>query len=194
MLITLEFNKDKVAKYNQITDELNASQVDDLIFDHVNMLNDVFIPYCDFANGLQESKKHHVFEEDHIELDPANFIGIYICDINDNHQIECLTDYKVVRYNLDSPIYFKDYGVADNASQIIDYYNELLTKHYDYMKEKSFVILMSPIFKDIHTGWRWHKWGRYIGKFPRQCEYLQQERGIDMVYAFHIYEVEREEM
>lgn len=191
MLVALELNNEKVVEYNRITDALNASQEDDLVFEHIYELSDIFVPYCDFVKKLHKSK-YREFEEDYMELNPANFAGVYVCGVNDNHSLERLTNYKGVRYKIESPIYFRDYGVADNASQIIDYYGELCKNYPDYMEQKMFVILMSPIIKEIDTGWRWHKWGGYIGKFPKQCEYLYNERGIDMVYAFRICEVERE--
>lgn len=37
-------------------------------------------------------------------------------------------------------------------------------------------------------GWRWHKWGEYIGKHTPQCEYLYAEPIIEKVYIFNIYE------
>ena len=191
MLITLELNEKKVSEYNRVAYEWNQSSTDDLYFEHVYELSDVFVPYCEHVKTLHKSK-YREYEEDYMELNPATFSGLYVCGVNDNHSLKILTDYKEVRYKIESPIYFRDYGVADNASQIVDYYRELCKKYPDYMEQKMFVILMSPIIKEIDTGWRWHKWGRYIGKFPKQCEYLMEERGIDMVYVFHIYEVERE--
>lgn len=38
-------------------------------------------------------------------------------------------------------------------------------------------------------GWRWHKWGPYIGVQNPQCEYLYDEKNIDVVYTYHIYEI-----
>jgi hypothetical protein len=37
-------------------------------------------------------------------------------------------------------------------------------------------------------GWRWHKWGEYIGKYEPQYEYLYDEPEIEKVYVYHIYE------
>lgn len=41
-------------------------------------------------------------------------------------------------------------------------------------------------------GWRWHKWGTYIGTLDPQCEYLDDEDfGEDFKYVlcFHLYHV-----
>ena len=35
-------------------------------------------------------------------------------------------------------------------------------------------------------GWRWHKWGTYIGKHEPQHEYLYDEEGIDRVFTFSV--------
>jgi len=38
-------------------------------------------------------------------------------------------------------------------------------------------------------GWRWHKWGPYIGGGKPKCEYLDDETGFDDgVYCYHVYE------
>jgi hypothetical protein len=35
-------------------------------------------------------------------------------------------------------------------------------------------------------GWRWHKWGPYIGTHEKQFEYLADEEGIERVFCYHI--------
>ena len=40
-------------------------------------------------------------------------------------------------------------------------------------------------------GWRWHKWGEYIGKHNPQYEYLDHESGIDYVLVWKLCPVER---
>jgi hypothetical protein len=38
-------------------------------------------------------------------------------------------------------------------------------------------------------GWRWHKWGEYIGEKSPQYEYLYDEGNeIEEVYCYHVYE------
>lgn len=43
-------------------------------------------------------------------------------------------------------------------------------------------------------GWRWHKWGPYIGDREPQCEYLHDEPQIEEVYTFHVYELPAEKV
>lgn len=79
-----------------------------------------------------------------------------------------------------------DYGVADNHEQIIDRWPELKTM------EQNFIIVLTPVRREDQSdwgGWRWHKWGEYIGTQNPQHEYLYDDTHIDLVYAFSIVEV-----
>jgi hypothetical protein len=41
------------------------------------------------------------------------------------------------------------------------------------------------------SGWRWHKWGEYIGLGKPTREYLNDEPEFaDGIYTYHIFEVE----
>lgn len=77
------------------------------------------------------------------------------------------------------------YGVADNVDQIIAANPELNDP------KRQFVVTFTKVRKADQSpdgGWRWHKWGEYIGtKSPTQ-EYLYDEPDIDEVLVFHIYE------
>lgn len=43
-------------------------------------------------------------------------------------------------------------------------------------------------------GWRWHKWGPYIGEGHPTCEYLADEPGFDDgVWVYHVLELELED-
>ena len=188
MLIKLALNNEKVKRYNQRIRELNE-QCPDLSWKEVEKLEDIFCLYPQFmrdpvwANYNSIAKDNRPYVEMH---------GIYVCDVNANHTLELITNYKE-SINCDSPIYWCDYGVADNASQVLDYYEHLLSQNGNYMDNRKFVILMTPVFRENQHeggGWRWHKWGRYIGEFEPQCEYLYDERGIDYVWVFNIREIE----
>lgn len=57
--------------------------------------------------------------------------------------------------------------------------------------ERRFVVAFTRVRREDQPadgGWRWHKWGQYIGKHEPRCEYLYDEDGIDEVYCFHVYE------
>ena len=116
------------------------------------------------------------------------------------HDVNDLTDYKITNgwYSFSPKDLegFKDfkgkmrnnYGVCDNYKQILKEYPELKKD-----KNRKFVVTLSSISKEGQSsdgGWRWHKWGKYIGKKKPMCEYIYDEPKIDEVMIFHIYEVE----
>jgi len=84
------------------------------------------------------------------------------------------------------------YGVADNVDQIKEFYKKQIKN-----KKESFVIVITPVYQDKENkgkggGWRWHKWGEYIGVLDPQREYLDDEDfGDDFKYilCFHLYYV-----
>ena len=78
------------------------------------------------------------------------------------------------------------YGVCDDANQILVTYPELMES------ERRFTVTLCEVRHEEESetgGWRWHKWGRYIGTFEPQHEYLNDEVGIDRVFCYHIYEL-----
>jgi hypothetical protein len=83
---------------------------------------------------------------------------------------------------------FNCYGVCDRPAQIINACPELVTD-----ETRKFVISITPIEKKSQPsdgGWRWHKWGPYIGTQDPCCEYIYDEPKIERVYCYHIYELE----
>lgn len=80
------------------------------------------------------------------------------------------------------------YGVADNLEQIVEMYNENQESYF----EGNHVVLAFKVHKDPQhpcCGWRWHKWGQYIGTQSPKCEYLNDEPEIEEVVVFSIYKV-----
>lgn len=80
------------------------------------------------------------------------------------------------------------YGVADNIEQVKERYSNVISN-----PDVQVCIALMPIFKSHEPedgGWRWHKWGEYIGTQNPQCEYLYDEPDIDVVLCFHVYVVE----
>lgn len=78
------------------------------------------------------------------------------------------------------------YGVCDSPQQFIAKYDKLLRDD-----PRTFCVAFSHVAKDPTNkeggGWRWHKWGPYIGGGEPQCEYLDDEDGFDDgVYVYHI--------
>lgn len=81
-----------------------------------------------------------------------------------------------------------NYGVADNIGQIKYYYKNQIK---DYSRK--YVISISPVFRDLSNkgkggGWRWHKWGKYIGTQEPTTQYLDDEENIESILCFSIFE------
>jgi len=79
------------------------------------------------------------------------------------------------------------YGVCDNYEQVLERYKDILDD-----PNKNYVIGMCTVDRVRQSpegGWRWHKWGKYIGTQNPEHEYLYDDTHIDRVYCFHIYEL-----
>jgi hypothetical protein len=80
------------------------------------------------------------------------------------------------------------YGVCDSPAQFMEVAGQHLRDDI-----RKFVVSFTPILKSEQSsegGWRWHKWGPYIGNQKRSgCEYLYDEPNIEKVYAYHVYEI-----
>lgn len=154
-----------------------------------------------------------ILEEDSKDLD---ITGIYMSDLNGHYDIEELTNFNEVdEFELiDKYKFFPMSGVADNASQVKNYLNKIINIYLNgtskdvYFFEGQglfnlirnepnyqFILLLTPIInnhdKSSWGGWRWHKWGEYIGKHNPQYEYLDHEDGIDYVLVWKLCLVER---
>lgn len=93
-----------------------------------------------------------------------------------------------------NPNWFEQYGVCDNVEQVLAKYGERLGND-----GHQYFIWFTPVFQDKSNawkggGWRWHKWGTYIGDLEPCCEYLDDEDfGEDWqgyVLCFHIYRID----
>jgi hypothetical protein len=108
-----------------------------------------------------------------------------------------ISDYSFQLYALErSNSYIKDpefltndaawyYGVCDGIENLLEVIPELTST------EREFVVLLHKIAKSDQPsegGWRWHKWGDYIGTQTPTAEYIYDEPEIEVVYCYHIYE------
>lgn len=78
------------------------------------------------------------------------------------------------------------FGVCDSYEQILEHFPSLITS------DKKYIVALSKVTKGIEGtpyGWRWHKWGPYIGTQKPTTEYLYDEPNIDTVYTFTILEI-----
>lgn len=78
-------------------------------------------------------------------------------------------------------------GVCDHPEQVIQKCPEL-----EMSQSRHFFVTFTCVKKSTQPpdgGWRWHKWGEYIGEKSPQHEYIYDEDdSIQEVYCYHIYE------
>ena len=80
---------------------------------------------------------------------------------------------------------FFHYGVADDISNILEHHPELSDSD-----ERQFVVFMTEVRREEEPtldGWRWDKWGDYIGRHTPKHEYLSHEENIDSIFVYHIF-------
>ena len=85
--------------------------------------------------------------------------------------------------------HFFPYGVCDNYKQIIERDEDAIAC---INSDEHFIIVLCKISKATQPadgGWRWHKWGEYIGDQNPMCEYIADEPEIDFVYVYNLYKV-----
>lgn len=78
------------------------------------------------------------------------------------------------------------YCVCDNPEQAVTYWQARVND-----PDRHYIVILVPIRRQPGNtgGWRWHKWGPYIGTQWPQCEYIDDEPEIEMVYVANIYEL-----
>jgi hypothetical protein len=82
---------------------------------------------------------------------------------------------------------FSSYGVCDSIKQLIEKMPPVIKK-----SKRKFVIgvaYISRVNQSSPGGWRWHKWGPYIGTKKPRHEYLYDDKHIKGVWLYHIVEI-----
>lgn len=86
----------------------------------------------------------------------------------------------------DSEDWFNSYGVCDSYQQVFDKCPEIKDS-----TDRYFLVSVTPVNKSEQSpegGWRWHKWGPYIGEGEPTREYLYDEPDFETVYCYHVFE------
>lgn len=78
------------------------------------------------------------------------------------------------------------YGVCDYPQQVAEKFPYLIDGPERLVMQVTELVGSE---QPAQGGWRWHKWGEYIGDQDPQCEYLYDEPEIEKVFVFHIYEL-----
>lgn len=117
------------------------------------------------------------------EITPGVYVGmlnphLFIADYESWEEFKDLGPWS-------SPDYTCAYGVCDSIEQftarVVPKLQAAETQHV------AFLTCIRKADQSPNGGWRWHKWGPYIGDHEPQCEYLYDEEGIDEVYVYHFW-------
>lgn len=79
------------------------------------------------------------------------------------------------------------YGVCDSPEQFAEHFKDALTKD-----PRKLIVTFWEVRREDQSedgGWRYHKWGQYIGSQKPENEYLYDDKHIEKVYCWHIYEI-----
>lgn len=88
--------------------------------------------------------------------------------------------------NFPNPSFRENFGVADNIEQILEYYPELLKS-----KDK-FIVIFSDVYRKDqpeHYGFRYEKFGNYIGIQDIKHEFMYDDKHIDKVIIYWIFKI-----
>lgn len=80
---------------------------------------------------------------------------------------------------------FNCYGICDAYEQVLASCPEIESSTKEYL------VCVTPVERADQPevgGWRWHKWGPYIGAQIITREYLFDESLIERVLYYHVYE------
>jgi hypothetical protein len=110
-------------------------------------------------------------------------VGLYVCRhwSFDAFCREKLENYPEFDFSLEP------YGVCDSPEQFMSRFGDALKA-----SPRKFVISFVEVLRSEQAatgGWRWHKWGDYVGVCQPTTEYLADEPIIESVFTYHVYEV-----
>ncbi len=81
--------------------------------------------------------------------------------------------------------FLNEYGVVDSPEQLLGFYD------FEGDPRQLFISMVEIRREDEESqgGWRYHKWGPYYGTQKPEHEYLYDDKHIDAVWTYHVYEV-----
>ena len=177
MLIDFEIDEQKWIKENIIVESWNKVRIE--------RKNNGIQFYIDLEDGDEEMLFHSCGKEDDFP------IGIYWADINFSNVLDDIfgknIDANWMGHQIDD-VWYSPYGLCDNYHQVLEHYKD---SKFISSNEK-WCLLLSPIFRKDqaeHGGFRYHKWGEYIGNQNPTHVYLYDDKHIDMVISYHFYKM-----
>ena len=156
-------------------------------FEHMkhNSIYDYVSKYSDWVARLYSDNSGIRIVPDK-EIPDCVFVG----DLNCQIIIESITIHKPKSDRvIDKVNWF--FGLCDNAEQALAEFKKFLSKSKEY-EQRSYIFLLSPIYRASqpeYGGFRYHKWGPYVGVQKPEHEYLYDDKHIDLVYFYRVYQI-----
>lgn len=111
--------------------------------------------------------------------------GVYKCNHFNFHSVLDASGVSFDEYSTEFSI--NPYGVCDSPEQFLSDFGQEIAESPNY-----YIVAFTQLLKSEQPpqgGWRWHKWGPYVGHQSPQAEYLYDEPKIDEVYVYNIYQI-----
>jgi hypothetical protein len=95
-------------------------------------------------------------------------------------------------YDLVEGLPIESEGVCDSPEQLMELAGEAIQNDKRSLAVFFTYVSKDPFNRGMGGGWRWHKWGEYVGKGTPTTEYLDDEDEFENgVYVFSISEVKK---
>lgn len=120
--------------------------------------------------------------------------GIYLSHINFNHELEGLITNDWPEFPATECDDWEVGGSWFNCYGVVDHFSQLPLRRLEE-DPRNLIVLTSSHRRDRQPesgGWRWHKWGPYLGVFREQVddhEYLYDTPDVVEVFSYRIHEV-----
>jgi hypothetical protein len=149
-------------------------------------LSNISVETLDFAR-LSNPVLSMLMSMDNVELQrvqPGYFVG----PLNSDQLVKFIEVGEPWRLEVEGiGTYPTSFYVCDSPEQFIERYGKVLEKD-----ERIFAVFFTPMLKSEQSpegGWRWHKWGEYVGDGEPTTEYLYDEPEFERVYTVNITSV-----
>lgn len=115
--------------------------------------------------------------------------GLYLCGHWSFEQV-CSTGLQKYWEETDFTLLkgFPEYGVCDSPEQFMEKFGQIL--HGSMRRMVVSLVEVKRSSQPSEGGWRWSKWGEYVGTQKSEHEYLFDEKHIESVFTFHVYLLE----
>lgn len=181
LLKEMKENEAKMEWYNGTMTEIRKKK--GMTYENSNFQNNLFLPYHIWQSSIinDDFEEYNIIPDTLSENDTA---GVYVADPNAaSHLFTLLTDYEFAKKRPTKS------GICDNASQVLETYHKLVDD-----PNRLYVVFLSPVFKcdqQPEAGFKWKRYGKYIGVHKRKESLLVDEPDIGFIFKYNIYEIKK---